>query len=112
MITVSVKEILEVYRKVQDELWLTPHIVYTATDEWGNVIDGSVTVRKPLAPSGTNSDWLPEDVSEWVGPLNDYLANTPIPQSIMDQYYGRQALDDAVSDLVSSCWHNGTEAAH
>ena len=79
MITVSVKEALEVYRKVQDELWLTPHIVYTATDEWGNAIDGSVTIRKPLAPSGTNSDWLPEDVSEWVGPPQRLPCQYPYP---------------------------------
>lgn len=39
------------YRKVQNEWWLTPHIVYTLTDDYDNVINGSVTVREPIAPS-------------------------------------------------------------
>lgn len=110
MPTISINQAIEMYRKVDSEWWLTPHIVYTLTDDYDNVIDGSVTVREPLAPRGVCSDWLPEDVAEWTQPLNECFASIRVPQSVMDQYYWRQAIDDIVSELVFTYWRNGPDA--
>lgn len=29
------------YRKVQNEWWVTPHVIYTLTDDYDNVVNGS-----------------------------------------------------------------------
>lgn len=110
MPTIAVEKIITLYRRAQDEWWLTPHVVYSVTDDNGNIINGSVTVRKPLAPKDAHSDWLPEDMSGWIAPLNEHFKSVRILQSVMDQYYREQAIDDIVSDTVSSYWHNGPEA--
>lgn len=110
MATITVNEVIEMYRRALGEWWLTPHIVYTLTDDYDNVIDGSVTVREPIAPKGVASDWLPENVSEWAQPLNECFANVRVPQSVLDQYYWQRAIDDIVSELVSTYWHNGPDA--
>lgn len=110
MATIAVKQVMEMCRRVQDEWWITPHVVYTLTDDYDNVIDGSVTVREPIAPSGVHSDWLPDDVSGWVQPLNECFASVRVPQSVMDQYYWQRAIDDIVSELVSMYWNDGPDA--
>ena len=110
MPTIAINQAIEMYRKVDSEWWLTPHIVYTLTDDYENVISGSVTVREPLAPRGVCSDWLPEDVAEWTQPLNACFAGIHMPQSIIDQYYWQRAIDDIVSEFVSMYWHNGPDA--
>lgn len=107
MATISVTQVMEMFRKVGHEWWLTPHVIYTLTDDYDNVIDGSVTVREPLAPRGVESEWLPEDVCKWTQPLNECFANINVPQSVLDQYYWQRAVDDIVSDLVSMYWSGG-----
>lgn len=109
MATITVKEVIEMSRKVGREWWLTPHVIYTLTDDYGNLIGGSVTVREPLAPSGVKSEWLPEDVRKWPQPLNECFANINVPQSVLDQYYWQRAIDDIVSELVSMYWHDGPD---
>jgi hypothetical protein len=109
MATITVKEVIEMSRKVGHEWWLTPHVIYTLTDDYGNVIDGRVTVREPLAPSGVKSEWLPEDVSKWSQHLNECFADINVPQSVLDQYYWQRAIDDIVSELVSMYWNSGPD---
>ena len=107
MATISVNQVIEMSRKVGNEWWLTPHVIYTLTDDYGNVIEGGVTLREPLAPRGVNSEWLPEDVSEWTQDLNECFVNVNVPQSVLDQYYWQRAVDDIVSELVSMYWNGG-----
>lgn len=107
MATIAVNEVIEMYRRVLGEWWLTPHIVYTLTDDYGNIINSRVTVREPIAPNGVHSDWLPEDVCKWTQPLNECFANINVPQSVLDQYYWQRAVDDIVSELVSMYWNSG-----
>lgn len=110
MPTIEINQAIEMYRKVQGEWWLTPHVTYTMTDDYDNVISGGVTVRKSLAPIGVHSDWLPEDVNEWPQRLNGCFSSIRVPQSVMDQYYWKQAVDDIVSELVFTYWCNGPDA--
>ena len=110
MATIEVKQVVEMFRKVGHEWWLTPHVIYTLTDDYDNVIDGSVTVREPIAPNGVHSDWLPEDVSGWVQPLNKCFVNVRVPQSVLDRYYWQRDVDGIVSRLVSMYWHDGPDA--
>lgn len=107
MATIEVKQVMEMFRRVHDEWWLTPHVIYTLTDDYDNVIEGSVTLREPLAPRGVNSEWLSEDVSEWSQDLNECFVNVNVHQSVLDQYYWQRAVDDIVSELVSMYWNGG-----
>lgn len=109
MPTIEIKQAIEMYRKVQNEWRLTPHVIYTLTDDYDNVVNGSVTVRKPLAPIGVHSDWLPEDVNEWPQRLNGCFSSIRVPQSVMDQYYWQRSIDDIISELVSMYWHDGPD---
>lgn len=96
-------------RKVGHEWWLTPHVIYTLTDDYDNVIKGSVTLREPLAPRGVKSEWLPGDVCKWPQSLNECFANVNVPQSVLDQYYWQRAIDDIASELVSMYWNSGPD---
>lgn len=109
MATISVNQVIEMSRKVGNEWWLTPHVIYTLTDDYGNLINGSVTLREPLAPRGVKSEWLPEDVRKWTQHLNECFANINVPQSVLDQYYWQRAIDDIVSGLVSMYWNDGPD---
>lgn len=33
MATIEVKQVMEMFRKVGNEWWLTPHVIYTLTDD-------------------------------------------------------------------------------